>query len=282
MKERVLRWPCSAWVLWKEGFLHLYIQAQNCLVIRQLGFSVLRTLWSVLYVTLCTFHFLQQIPRLPTSPRPSPEFIVPGCLHDKHSELMGNDTLGARFNHFSSVVIYVDIRFLGDFKCFSCFLRLLGMSHTYLLRLASGKSSWFAFFPLLLLPPNCFLWAQGPSQPFRPCEDSVPRSSAVTIVVTQSVHKAAALSTPNSDCWGKLSPTGSGLPGLSLGMSWARKTPEGFCLPRASFSALTVKTSLKACIEVPWRVWSCLGEALETRKLHSESPSPEDWFIMLS
>ena len=128
-------------VLWEEGFLHLYIQAQNCLVIRQLGFSVLRTLWSVLYVTLCTFHFLQQIPRLPTSPRPSPEFIVPGCLHDKHSELMGNDTLGARFNHFSSVVIYVDIRFLGDFKCFTCFLRLLGMSHTYLLRLASGKSS---------------------------------------------------------------------------------------------------------------------------------------------
>ena len=49
--------------------------------------------------------------------------------------------LGARFNHFSSVVIYVDIHFLGDFKCFSCFLRLLGMNHTYLLRLASGKSS---------------------------------------------------------------------------------------------------------------------------------------------
>ena len=57
-------------------------------------------------------------------------------------------------------------------------------------------------------------------------------------------------------------------------MSWPRKTAEGFCLPRASFSALTAKTSLKACIEVPWRVWSCLGEALETRKLHSESPSP--------
>ena len=77
-----------------------------------------------------------------------------------------------------------------------------------------------------------------------------------------------------TDCWGKLSPTGSGLPGLSLGMSWPRKTAEGFCLPRASFSALTAKTSLKACIEVPWRVWSCLGEAHETRKLHSESPSP--------
>ena len=157
---------------------------------------------------------------------------------------------------------------------FFLFFHLRGVRHTYLLRLDSGKSSWFAFFPLLLLPPNCFLWAQGPSQPFRPCEDSVPRSSDVTIVVTQSVHKAAALSTPNSDCWGKLSPTGSGLPGLSLGMSWARKMPEGFCLPRASFSALTAKTSLKACIQVPWRVWSCLGEALETRKLHSGSPSP--------
>ena len=47
------------------------------------------------------------------------------------------------------------------------------------------------------------------------------------------------------------------------------RTPEGVSLPRASFSALTAKTSLKACIEVPWRVWSCLEEALETRKLHS-------------
>ena len=47
------------------------------------------------------------------------------------------------------------------------------------------------------------------------------------------------------------------------------RTPEGVSLPRASFSALTVGTSLKACSKVPWRVWSCLGEALETRKLHS-------------
>ena len=51
-------------------------------------------------------------------------------------------------------------------------------------------------------------------------------------------------------------------------------TPEGVCLPWASFSALTTGTSLKACFKVPWRVWSCLGEVLETRKLHSESPSP--------
>ena len=101
----------------------------------------------------------------------------------------------------------------------------------------------------------------------------MPRSSGVTTVVTQMSTRRQHF--PRlTDCWGKLSPTGSGLPGLSLGMSWARITPEGFCLPRASFSALTVKTSLKACIEVPWRVWSCLGEALETRKLHSESPSP--------
>ena len=141
---------------------------------------------------------------------------------------------------------------------FFLFFHLRGV--TYLpFEIGLWKVVLICFFPLLLLPPNCFLWAQGPSQPFRPCEDSVPRSSAVTIVVIQSVHKAAALSTPNSDCWGKLSPTGSGLPGLSLGMSWPRKTPEGFCLPRASFSALTAKTSLKACIQVPWRVWSCLG-----------------------
>ena len=104
--------------------------------------------------------------------------------------------LGARFNHFSSVVIYVDIHFLGDFKCFSCFLRLLGMNHTYLLRLASGKSSWFAFFsPLLLLPPDCFLWAQGPSQPFGPCEGrfSAQKQWCDHCSYT-NVHKAAALS----------------------------------------------------------------------------------------
>ena len=96
----------------------------------------------------------------------------------------------------------------------------------------------------------------------------------MTVVVTQSVRKAAALPTSNSPCWGKLSPSGSGLPGFSLGMSWARKTPEGFSLPRASFSALPAKTRLKACVEAPWRVWFGLGEALETRTLHSAAPSP--------
>ena len=62
------------------------MQAQNCLVICWLGFSVLRTLQSVLHVTLCTFHSLQQLQRLPTSCRPSPAFIVPGCLNGKHSD----------------------------------------------------------------------------------------------------------------------------------------------------------------------------------------------------
>ena len=96
LKGCVLRWTCGAWVLWEEGFLSLHIQARNCLVIWQLGFSVLRTLWSVLHVTLCTFQFLQQLHRLPTSPRSSPEFIAPGCLHDKHSDLVGNDTPGGK------------------------------------------------------------------------------------------------------------------------------------------------------------------------------------------
>ena len=131
----------------------------------------------------------------------------------------------------------------------------------------------FIFSPPAL-PPDCFLWAQGPSQPFRPCEDAVLSSCGVTVVVTQSFRKAAALPKSNSPCWGKLSPSGSGLLGLSLGMSWARKTPESFCLPRASFSALPAKTRLKACVEAPWRVWSSLGEALETRTLYSGSPSP--------
>ena len=104
--------------------------------------------------------------------------------------------LGARFNHFS-IVIYVDIRFLGDFKCFSCFVCLF----VYLVWVILTCWDWtlesrpdLLLFPLLLLPPDCFLWTQGPSQPFRPCEDSVPRSSGVTIVVTQSVHREAALS----------------------------------------------------------------------------------------
>ena len=61
---------------------------------------------------------------------------------------------------------------------------------------------------------------------------------------------------------------------LSFGMFWARKRPEGFCLPRASLWALTTVPSLRPCMEAPWRLLFPLGKDFVTRKLHSGSPSP--------
>ena len=81
-----------------------------------------------------------------------------------------------------------------------------------------------------------------------------------------------AYSLSRSGGWGKLSLSVSFQ--ASFGMFWARKRPEGFCLPRASLSALTTVPSLRPCMETPWRLLFSLGKDYVTRKLPSGSPSP--------
>lgn len=217
----------GAWVLWEEGFLS-YIQARNCLVIWKLGFRCLKDALECSACGSVRFSISPTASETSHLPRPSGEFIVPGCLHDKHSDLVGNDTLGARFNHFSSVVIYVDIHFLCDFKCFPVFFSvyLVWVILTCWDWLLESRSVLFIFPPsapsswLFLVDPGSF---PAPSGLVR---DSVPRSSGVTCS-WYNVSTRQRTFPHLTDCWEKLRPQWIRLPGLSLGNVLAQKNPWG-------------------------------------------------------
>ena len=69
---------------------------------------------------LCTFHFLQQLQRLPTSPSPSPALIVPGCLNSKHSDWR----VMIPWRKIQPLLLNLypcGHSFLGDFICFNYF-----------------------------------------------------------------------------------------------------------------------------------------------------------------
>ena len=78
------------------------------------------TLHSVLPVALCNFHSLQQLRRLPTSPRPSPAFIAPGCLNDKHS-VWWVMIPWCKIQSLLLNLYGVDVLFLGDAEFFFSF-----------------------------------------------------------------------------------------------------------------------------------------------------------------
>ena len=155
---------------------------------------------------------------------PPPAFIVPGCLHDQHSDPVGNDTLvqeSITSPQSLPMWTFVSWAILNVFRCFFFFFSFTWCESYLPAEIGLWKVVLIFIFSPPALPPDCFLWAQGPSQPFRPCEDAVPWSSGVTVVVTQSVRKVAALPTSNS-FRGKLSPSGSAFQGCH----WECPGPE--------------------------------------------------------
>ena len=90
--------------------------------------------------------------------------------------------LRARFSHFSLIFMDVDVLFLGDVEFFFFHFLSFTWCESYL---TAEIGLWKDVLICTVFPPalssQSSLVGRGPSQPFRLCELSVPRSTDVTI-----------------------------------------------------------------------------------------------------